>query len=75
MAAPGPLTAPWTPRRQRGPSIFEEDNRDGEWEPIVSFDYSAAEEVIQAFPVEAFCRSETFKAPFLEYVRAARLTS
>lgn len=64
MTVPGPLPAPWTPRRQGD----REDDFDGGPEQIVSFDYRAAEEIIQAFPVETFCQSDVYAEPFLAYV-------
>ena len=66
---PAPLPAPWPPRRRGGDTIFDEDDVGSEQEAIVSFDYRAAEEIVQSLPVETFCESETYKEPFLAYVR------
>ncbi len=69
MAVPGPLPAPWTPRRQRGYTVLDEDDFDIEQEQIIRFDYGAAEKTIRALPVDTFCDSEVYKEPFLAYVR------
>ena len=68
MAVPEPLPAPSTPRPQSRRTIFDEDDLDTKQEPIVSFDYSAAEETIRVLPVDAFCHSEVYTAPFLACV-------
>ena len=68
MAVARPLPAPWTPRRRRGGPSFDYDDGEGEQEPIISFDYSAAEKIILALPVDSFCASEVYKGPFLAYV-------
>ena len=69
MTVPGPLPAPWASRRQRGRATFDEGDFDSEPEQIVSFDYRAAGEIIRAFPIDTFCRSEVYKGPFLTHVK------
>lgn len=69
IGAPRPLPAPWPPNPRRRQPIFDDDKQEGEPDPTVTFNYAAAGEVIRAFPVDALCHSEIYKAPFLAYVK------
>jgi hypothetical protein len=67
---PAPLTPPpppWRTVRRRNPGPDHDDGTDWQF-PEISFDPHLAEEVIRAFPVEAFCQSETYRSLFLTYV-------
>ena len=72
MEVPRPLPTAWTPRRRRGGGgpIFDYEYHDGEGEqePIVAFDYSAAEKIILELPVDAFCQSDVYKEHLLAFV-------
>lgn len=69
MAVPKPLPAPWTPRPRHGGLLFDYYDGEGERESSVYFDYSAAEKVILALPVDAFCQSEVYRGALWAYVR------
>lgn len=63
MATPDLLPDPRLARRRQR-SILDDD----EEEPVVLFDVNSAEELVRSLPVELFCQSETYRAPFLAFV-------
>ena len=69
MAVLGPLPEPWPSGQRRWGIGLDMEYPRRDQERVVSFDYSAAEDIVRNFPVEAFCESDSYKAPFLAYVR------
>ena len=70
MAVPERLPELRTPSLRHRNSLFDEKEHQGrEPDRTVSFNYNTAAEMLRALPVDLFCSSDTYKMPFLTYVK------